>query len=152
MLKPSFDNPRFKRDTLLDSDADIIWWWESRRLFFNLVVGCTGLITCVLLIVCAFASESLVGETIGMPDGPLLGVLGIFFYGILANVSYTGGWICELLMRATMTPERATAFGQKAFRIGVQFSIFLTLCPAVFCWIAFVLALLHGQKQAPAVE
>ncbi len=92
--------------------GEVIRWWEGRRFFFNSVVGCTGVITCVLLIVCAFTAESSVGEPIGMPDGPLLGVFGIVFYGILANVFYTGGWISELLMRAVTTTEKASAFGR----------------------------------------
>jgi hypothetical protein len=104
------------------------------------------------LIVCAFMAESMVGEPIGLPDGPLLGVFGIFFYAILANLFYTGGWICELLMRTTVTAERSDALGLKAFRVGVKMSILITLCPAAICWLAFAVALLHGQKHAPTGE
>jgi hypothetical protein len=131
--------------------GEVIRWWEGRRLFFNSVVGCTGVITCVLLIVCALTADSTVGEPIGMPDGPLLGVFGIVFYGILANVFYTGGWISELLLRAVTTTEKASALGLTAFRAGVYFSILLTLCPAVVCWIAFAVALLKGQKHGPYI-
>jgi hypothetical protein len=49
---------------------EVIRWWEGRRLYFNSVVGFTGVITCVLLIICAFTADSIVGEPIGMPDGP----------------------------------------------------------------------------------
>jgi hypothetical protein len=87
-----------------------------------------------------------------LPDGPLLGIFGIFLYGILAKVFYTGGWICELPMRTTTTAERSAAFGLKAFRVGVKLSIFVTLCPAVICWLAFAVALLQGQKHAPIGE
>ena len=72
-----FDGPNFKRDFRLDRPGEVIRWWESRRLHFNVVVGCTGIITCILMIVCAFTAENVVGEAIGMPDGPLLGVFGI---------------------------------------------------------------------------
>jgi hypothetical protein len=34
----------------------------------------------------------------------------------------------------------------------VYFSILLTLCPAVICWIAFAVALLKGQKHGPPGE
>jgi hypothetical protein len=98
------------------SPGEVIRWWEGRRFFFNSVVGCTGVITCVLLIVCAFTADSTVGEPIGMPDGPLLGVFGIVFYGILVNVLYTSGWISELLLRAVTTTEKASAIGLRAFR------------------------------------
>jgi hypothetical protein len=132
--------------------GEVIRWWEGRRLFFNAVVGCTGLITCVLLLSCAFTADATVGDPIGMPDGPLLGVFAIVLYGILANVFYTGGWISELLLRAVATTDEATVFGLRAFRIGVYFSILLTLCPAVFCWIAFAVALMNGQKHGPPGE
>jgi hypothetical protein len=93
-----------------------------------------------------------VGEPIGLPDGPLLGIFGIFLCGILAKVFYTGGWICELPMRTTKTAERSAAFELKTFRVGVKLSIFVTLCPAVICWLAFAVALLQGQKHAPIDE
>ena len=148
----AFQGSQFRRDRLPAKAGEVIGWWEGRRLFFNSVVGCTGVITCALLIVCAFVAESTVGEPIGMPDGPLLGIFGIVFYGILANVSYTAGWLSELLMRAATTTEKASAFGVRAFRTGVYFSILLTLCPAVVCWIAFAVALLKGQKHGPPGE
>jgi hypothetical protein len=152
-LAPAFlDSPRFKRDKPLSGAGEVIRWWESRRFFFNVLVGSTGVIACALLIVCAFTADSVVGEPIGMPDGPLLGVFGIVVYGILANVFYTGGWITELLMRTAVTAQRTNAFGLKAFRIGVAFSVFITLCPAAVCWIAFAVAVLHGQKHGPPGE
>jgi hypothetical protein len=151
-FKNLYDSPPFKRDLTLVGTADVIRWWESRRFFFNAVVGCTGIITCVLLITCAFTADSMVGEPIGLADGPLLGVFGIFFYGLVANLFYTGGWIGELIMRAITGAKRSTAFGLKAFRIGVNFSIFITLCPAAICWVAFAVALLKGQTHGPPGE
>jgi hypothetical protein len=87
-----------------------------------------------------------------MPDGPLLGVFGIFFYGILANVFYTRGWICELLLGSVTTAKKSAAFGLKAFRVGIAISIFITLCPAALSWFAFAIALLHGQIHGPPGE
>lgn len=84
-----------------------------------------------------------------MSDGPLLGVFGVLLYGILANVCYTAGWICELLMRKINGIKRSTSLGLKAFRIGLAFSIFITLVPAIVCWIVFAVALLKGQKHGP---
>ena len=150
--KTWFDSPRFKRDVSSAGAGEVVRWWESRRFFFNCVVGCVGILTCFLCLACAITSEPIVGEAMGLPDGPLLGVFGVLFYGLLANVFYTGGWICELFMRSVMAAEKSAAFGVKAFHIGLQFSIFLTLCPAVFCWLVFGLALLHGQRHGPIVE
>jgi hypothetical protein len=152
MIVEVFQGPRFRRNNTLATSGEVIRWWEARPCFFNAVVGCTGVITCVLLLLCAFAAESKVGETIGMPDGPLLGIFAILFYGILANVFYTGGWLSELLIRVATTTEKASAFGMNAFRIGVHFSILLTLSPAVVCWLAFAVALWKGQKHGPVSE
>lgn len=148
-IKTLLGGPRFERSEPIDRASDVIRWWESRRLFFNMVVGCTGIITCILLIVCAFMADSTVGEPIGLPDGPLLGVFGVLLYGILANICYTGGWISELLVSATSKAKSSTSFGLKVFRIGLIFSIFVTLCPAVICWLVFAIALLKGQKHGP---
>ena len=73
-------------------------------------------------------------------------------YALLANVCYTGGWISELLVKSTRKAEAASAFGLKAFRVGITFSIFITLCPAAICWFAFAIALLKGQKHGPISE
>lgn len=151
-LRIWLDNAQFQRELTPVGQMDVIRWWEGRRFFYNSVVGVTGLITCALLIVCAFMADSMVGEPIGLPDGPLLGVFGILFYGLLANIFYTGGWIGELLLRGVMTAEKASAFGRMAFSIGVNFSILLTLCPAAFCWFAFAVALANGQKRGPPGE
>jgi hypothetical protein len=152
LLSALYNRPIFKRETPVGDDRDVIRWWESRRLFFNFVVGCAGILTCILVIVCAFVSEPIVGEAIGLPDGPLLGVFGIFFYAILANVFYTFGWICELLARTMTATENSAVLGVRSFRAGVTFSILLTLSPIVVCWLAFALAVLHGQTHGPAPE
>lgn len=75
--------------------------------------------TCLLLVFCAVISGSMVGEPIGMPDGPLLGVFAIVFYAILANICYTGGWVTELLVRATGRADDAGKVSIKTFRFGV---------------------------------
>ncbi len=84
-----------------------------------------------------------------MSDGPLLGLFLIVPYAVLANVCYTGGWVAELLVRAAGKADNATAFGLKAFRVGVTFSILITLSPAVICWLSFAVALFKGQKHGP---
>jgi hypothetical protein len=147
-----YQRPVFERRQTAVQAGEVIRWWESRRLFFNLVVGATGLITCVLLIICAFTADSMVGEPIGMTDGPLLGVFMIVPYALLANVCYTAGWVSELLVRTTRTADDAAAFAVRAFRAGIAFSIFITLCPAAICWLVFAVALFKGQKHGPIGE
>jgi hypothetical protein len=151
-LKKFYERPDFIRSQAVIGAPDVIRWWENRRLFFNVVVGITGLVTCVLLVVCAFTADSMVGEPIGMTDGPLLGVFMILPYAVLANICYTAGWISELLVRTTRTADDAAAFAIRAFRAGITFSIFITLSPAAICWLVFVVALIKGQKHGPPVE
>ena len=151
-LKKFYERPDFVRINPTVSAGDVIRWWESRRLFFNLIVGITGLVTCVLLVVCAFTADSLVGEPIGMSDGPLLGIFMIVPYALLANVCYTAGWISELLVRTARTADDAAALAVRAFRAGIAFSIFVTLSPAVICWLVFAVALMKGQKHGPPGE
>jgi hypothetical protein len=152
LLRKLHDRPIFKRETAATGADEVIRWWETRRVFFNTVVGFVGVLTCVSMIVCGFVSEPIVGEAIGLPDPVFLGIFGILFYGILANVFYTSGWIGELFIRTILTAERASSVGLQAFRAGMAFSVALTLSPAVLCWIAFGIALAHGQTHGPLPE
>ena len=96
------------------------------------------------MIVCAIVSEPIVGEAIGLPDGPLLGVFAIIAYGIAANVCYTLGWIVELVLSASSW-KSGGSIGPRLFRIGVTFSVLLTLLPALFCWLTFAYAAIFGM-------
>lgn len=152
ILTTLYDRPVFTRDSPASSKVEVIRWWESRRPFFNLIVGVTGIFTCIMLLTCAFISEPIVGKAIGLPDGPLLGLFGIVFYGILANIFYTCGSVSELFLRSIQSTENAAKLSLRAFRAGITFSVFLTLSPAAFCWLAVALAVLHGQKHGSAPE
>jgi hypothetical protein len=152
LLRSLYDRPVFRRESPAANKLNVIRWWESRRIFFNLVVGCAGVVTCVSMIICAFVSEPIVGEAIGLPDGPLLGVFGIIVYAILANICYSFGAVSELLLRTNMPIDASAAFAVRAFRAGITFSTVLTLTPAIFCWFAFAWAFAHGQTHAPAPE
>jgi hypothetical protein len=48
-----------------------------------------------------------------------------------------------------MDARSHNAFGLKTFRLGLQFSILITVLPAAICWIALAVALISGQKHAP---
>lgn len=141
------DGPKFKREGVPRTAFDVVGWWESRRFFYNIVVGCTGMASCLLIAIWVLVSETTVGEPIGLPDGPLLGIFGVIMYGILANICYTAGWLSELIVRSVSTSERSAAYALKTFRLGVQFSVLLTVLPAAICWIVFVVALITGHKS-----
>lgn len=99
----------------------LLRWWESRRPFYNVVVGATGAIT----LAGAFLLTG--GEFNPLNPGVLGGVIA---YGLAANVCYTFGWTMEILAFAIWGRE-APALGPLLFRQGLIFSIGVTLLPLI---------------------
>jgi hypothetical protein len=129
--------------TLVRSPLNIVQWWESRRLSYNVIVGITGLGTLVYV----NGLELLLGN--GMliprpgPDGPQQ-VMAIVAYGVLANLCYTGGWILENVAQRWLK-RPVYGLGPALFRHGLVFSIGLTLIPAVVVTIANIAGLIFGR-------
>jgi len=121
----------------------LIKWWELRRIPYNLVVGTTGLLNFITLIVLAAIGEVAFGEPFLFPDGPalIIGFLVVTTYGITANICFTCGWVVEFFV-GKIWRERAGAFGEISFALGFVFSILLTLLPSVLLIVFFVLGLL----------
>ena len=120
----------FSRSEEEASSFAVIKWWELRRVPFNLVVGATGILTCVVTVVVAAIASEKFGEPLGLPDPPIIAIFAVLAYGVGANACFTGGWITEVLVRK-IWQQRAGAFGQISFTLGIVFSILLTLAPAV---------------------
>jgi hypothetical protein len=119
----------------------LLRWWESRRLFYNKVVGATGLATLAgVSIVSALPPHPV---PFGDPFGdPLLMVVGAVVYGVLANGCYSMGWLLELAARS-LWGRRAPDVGPLLFRQGLIFSVGLTLFPlllASMVWVIRVIA------------
>jgi hypothetical protein len=121
----------FARREPATSSLKAILWWELRRIPYNIAVGAAGILTIAVVIAVAEIAFRKFGESIGLPDSPLVAVIGIFVYGIAANICYTGGWVVELLVRQ-FSRETADTFAAVSFLAGLIFSIFLTLAPAIF--------------------
>jgi hypothetical protein len=119
----------FRRETPAASGVEALVWWEARRIPYNLIVGCAGIITCTVCFVIAVAAEIFFHSDFGLPDPPFFAIIGVVFYGIMANVCFTGGWITELFFRR-VAPKEADRFATNSFFYGVIFSILLTLAPA----------------------
>lgn len=119
----------FRRTQPTQTDWEIIAWWESRRIPYNLIVGATGIVSCAIVLLTALVTEKLFGEPIGLSGSPLFEILAVVIYAIMANVCFTGGWILEVLSRR-IWDDRAEAFGEIAFTWGTLGSIVLTLIPA----------------------
>ena len=120
----------FRRDEELKSAWDVIAWWESRRIPYNLIVGTAGITTSLACSATAILCESFGQEAIGMPDPPIFAIFGVIAYGIVANVCYTGGWIAELIVLRVWRKD-GKVFGKTSFRLGVMFSVALTFLPGV---------------------
>ena len=108
----------------------MIGWWESRRIPYNFIVGCAGIITIIAMFISATFGEIFLAQAIGLPDPPIIMILGILLYGIMANILYTGGWVIELVVRK-LWPNEADSFATHSFALGVIFSVILTFVPGI---------------------
>ena len=133
------------RDHTPKTSWERIGWWEARRVPWNLIVGCAGLVTCTSVFIYAIAADILFGKDIGLPDPPIFGVFMVLFYAIGANVCYTGGWICELLV-AKLWPQEADQFARRSFAAGLIFSVFVTLIPGVLMLVMGILGLIKHYR------
>ena len=117
-------------------------WWESRRLVYNVVVGCTGLVTL-----------GVVSLLMAIPPHPtpfkVFVILPVLAYGVLANICYSFGFLAERALAWLWKGDREPApdAGPVLFRQGVLFSVGLTLLPiglALVQYIARSVASLFG--------
>jgi hypothetical protein len=135
----------FQRDGTHHGLWNVIFWWEARRLPYNVIVGLAGVLSGLLILGNAFVTERVLGEPIGLPDPPLFAVIAVIAYGVMANVCFTGGWIAELLSRRVWG-DRVDAFGEAALTLGTIFSVLLTLLPAaLIISISCFKMLFHGK-------
>lgn len=108
----------------------VIRWWESRRLFYNVVVGAAGLLT---------ISATYFFAALPPYPGNLRGIgLGVLLYGLMANVFYTFGAPLDLFLRRLLR-DHGGPVAQALFRYGVAFAIGLTLLPIPLMAIGWVL-------------
>ena len=134
-----------RRDTPINSARDAIGWWEARRIPFNLIVGSAGILTCTFVGVVGLGSEVLFDSEFGLPNPPLFALIGIIIYGLLANLSFSGGWLAELVIRK-IWPTEADRFATISFSLGVIFSVLLTLAPAALVGAVGIFKLLNHAR------
>jgi hypothetical protein len=103
------------------STAAIFMWWESRRLAYNAVVGVTGVFSLGIMAVIA----NLPPGSTELPPIPL-----VLLYGIMANVCYGLGPIVESALEM-IWPRKLLPTGPALFRMGLTFSLGLTVLPIV---------------------
>ena len=136
-----------RREMPVDTAWEAIGWWESRRFAFNIIVGCAGLLSCIVAVVVAIAAAVLFNSDYGLPDPPAFGVIAIAIYAIMANVCYTGGWIAELIVRKAW-PLEADKFATRSFSLGLTFSILLSLTPGLVIGAGGILGLVGHLIRA----
>ena len=130
-----------RRNIPVTSAWEAIGWWETRRLPFNLIIGCAGILSCIVVSVVGLGSYFLFDSEFGLPDPPLFVLIGILLYGIAANACFTGGWLAELIVRK-IWPSEADRFSTLSLSFGVIFSVLLTLTPAIVIGTAGIFGLI----------
>lgn len=105
--------------TLVRSTPQIIRWWESRRLTYNVVVGACGVLT--------LAYTSVVGY-FALGKWQVAPWQLIVLYGAAANICYTLGPIGEAVAQRWLN-RPVYGLGPALFRYGLAFSVGLTLFP-----------------------
>jgi hypothetical protein len=118
------------------STLSLLGWWESRRGFYNLAVGGTGLVVLLVIRLITLIPP-------GMPMGPGL-IRPVIAYGFMANVCYTFGWVAESVAQR-IWGDKVRPLGPVLFRQGLAFSVGLTMLPILFVsigWLVRVAGLL----------
>ena len=91
------------------SARQTIGWWEARRVPFNLIVGCAGVVSIAVVSIVGLGAYFLFNSELGLPDPPLFAIFGVILYALVVNICYTGGWIVELVIRIAW-PEQTDRF------------------------------------------
>jgi hypothetical protein len=101
---------------------NVIAWWELRRLSYNLFLAAVGIPSLIVFFLAISAAHEL------QPGEDAVEPMALFAAPILANIAYTAGWVveCALLWRPSTQPR-----GPRLMRIGLLFSLFVMLLPAV---------------------
>jgi hypothetical protein len=131
------------------SARQTIGWWEARRVPFNLIVGCAGVVSIAVVSIVGLGASFLFNSDFGLPDPPLFAIFGVILYALVVNICYTGGWIVELVIRIAW-PEQTDRFATLSLALGLLLTILVTLLPAVLVGVAGVFALVgHILGVAP---
>lgn len=118
------------------SPWSLLRWWESRRPAFNAIVGGTGLVTVVAVRLISSLPPNPWGITL-LQELPI-----IVTFAVLANICYSGGFVTELAMRKFLG-EGAPRPGPALLRMGLTFSVGLTLFPAAIAGIDWVVRIIR---------
>ena len=91
-----------------------IKWWEKRRIYFNILVGISGLIPLVLSL-----PHLAIKEIIGV-------FIVIFVYGFFVNMCYCFGWASDILKAYYYKTPTFGDYRSLFFGLGLIFSMLTT--------------------------
>ncbi len=112
----------------------IVKWWESRRLPYNLLVGGTGLVSWGAFHVLT----SLPPSAVSLPSL----WQGVVVYGVMANLCYFLGPAAEVVVHRLFKGELLPT-GPGLYRMGLTFSVGLTLLPTLLATMDWAFRLLR---------
>jgi hypothetical protein len=115
-----FSAPEGKR-----SAAEIILWWEWRRIPYNLLVGAAGL--CSLMLFYFFISRAdrlKLGEDVVEP-------MALLAAPVIMNLCYTARWVAEMALRKAW-PESRGSLGPKLLKVGLKVSLVIIALPTAY--------------------
>lgn len=113
-----------------------VWWWESRRIAYNIIIGCYSIFClCIFFWAISTSGELEAGEDAVEP-------MALIIAPFLVNLAYTLGWIVEAPLRL-VKPDLPATFGPMLFKSGLIFSVFIISVPAVV-WAAIRLFQILG--------
>jgi hypothetical protein len=123
-------------DTLPEpySRAEIVRWWEGRRVRYNMLVGSVGIVTW-LLVLC-FGSLA-VKPGVDFEESIMM-IIGPAIYAIGANLCFTLGWIVDTSLYRGRPRNRL-------WKAGLIFSLVLTALPGIWAVIAWCITLYTGK-------
>lgn len=129
MYKETIEGFRIIRDSKLfrqswdkPTSIQIILWWELRRVVYNLVMLFVGIILSFLVVAINIVAKIAFNGSCYIPAT----IFTIFFFALIANFFYTGGWFVQIFVRI-FKKDWSRVFGEKAFAAGMLFSIIITI-------------------------
>jgi hypothetical protein len=130
----------------LDPDPDRRTFWKTRRRRYNLALLASGLLAGVMFFAVLVAWEVWPPspgefahadfEPLSLIGGPIAFAVGVGF----ANVCYSLGAKMEVLLR----PRDPEAFRERAFALGLAFSVALPWVVPLNAWSEFITVKLRG--------
>ncbi|HJP95750.1 MAG TPA: hypothetical protein VJ843_00065 [Candidatus Saccharimonadales bacterium] len=129
-----FSAPEGERST-----ADIVLWWERRRIPYNLLVGAAGICSLLLL-------YFIVSKTNGLKPGEdVVEPMALLAAPVMMNLCYTGGWVAEVSLRKRW-PGGGGNLGPRLLKAGFQISLAVVTIPSAYWggyWLQQVTGLLN---------